>query len=301
MNQNRNNLFSSYTENIKVFFRSRSVLSQLILINIIVWIFINILDVFFFLFQVNNFSIISFFALPSNIEFLLFKPWTLLTYMFLQKDFLHILFNIISLYFGGKIFLEFLDEKKLLSTYIFGGLTGGLFFILSYHLFPVFKDIVSQAILLGASASVVAIIVAVATYVPDYLVNIFLLGTVKLKYIAIALVILFTLSINKENPGGHLAHLGGAFWGFIYILQLRKGKDVSRIFDSLKNIFRSKPKLKVDFNEHKRPLSDEEYNRKKFEQQEKIDAILEKISNSGYNSLTKEEKALLFNVSNKKK
>ncbi len=300
MYSNRNNFYSAYTNPVKQFFFSnRSVLSQLILINVIVWFSVNLLNVFFYLLVIKNFSVISYFAVPADLKSLLLKPWTIFTYMFLHEDFFHILFNMISLYFGGKIFLLFLDEKKLLNTYIFGGLTGGFLFILSYNVFPVFHPVVLQSICLGASASIVAIIVATATYAPKYKVNLFLLGSIEMKFIALSMVALFTLSINKENPGGHLAHLGGAFWGFLYVMQLKKGKDIYYFFNTVKSFFKINPKLRVERNEHKRPVSDEEYNRKKREKQERIDTILEKISQSGYSSLTKEEKDLLFDSSKK--
>jgi len=301
MYQQKNSNFSPFLKDIQHFFMSRSVLARLILINIIVWLAIKFLEVFFYLLMIHNADIAIFFSLPANIHSLLLKPWTLLTYMFLHEDFFHLFFNMISLYFGGRIFLEFLDEKKLRSTYIAGGLAGGLFFILSYNFFPVFGSVVSQAVLLGASASIVAVLVAVAVYVPEYKVNLFLLGIIKLKYIAISLVVLFTLSITKDNPGGHLAHLGGAFWGFIYAMRLKKGKDIFKNFNTFINLFSFKPRLKVNYKANKRPVSDEEYNRQKVEKQEKIDAVLDKISRSGYSSLTKEEKELLFDSSNKNK
>ena len=301
MYQQKNNNFSPFLKDIQHFFMSRSVLARLILINVIVWLAIKFSEVFFYLLMIHNADISIFFSLPANIHSLLLKPWTLFTYMFLHEDFFHLFFNMISLYFGGRIFLEFLDEKKLRSTYIAGGLAGGLFFILSYNFFPVFGSVVSQAVLLGASASIVAVLVAVAVYVPEYKVNLFLLGIIKLKYIAISLVVLFTLSITKDNPGGHLAHLGGAFWGFIYAMQLKKGKDIFKFFNTFINLFSFKSRLKVNYKANKRPVSDEEYNRQKVEKQEKIDAVLDKISQSGYSSLTKEEKELLFDSINKNK
>lgn len=305
-----------YLNQIKYFFKRKSVLSQLILINIVVFISVNLIDLFLWLCNINiNVSSVPgiskvtyWLSVPSNLHYLIQRPWTLFTYMFLQENFFHILFNMIVLYFAGIIFTEFLDDKKLLSTYIFGGLTGAFFYIFSYNIFPVFNNVVSQSVALGASASVLAILVAIATYVPNYSVMLFLIGKIKLKHIAIILIIIDILSINKGNPGGHIAHLGGALWGYVSIILLRKGYDFSEIFSkyNLKKFFLyyKKPK-KVKFkniyhNKSERPLSDEEYNRKKAEKQKKIDKILDKISKSGYESLTKEEKEFLFNASNKK-
>lgn len=301
-------------DGIKDFFKSRSALSQLIIINIVVFLAVNIIKLFFFLFQVdlyvdNNTNIsrvISWFAVPSSLKALALKPWTIFTYMFLHENFFHILFNMFVLYFGGSIFTQFLDNRKLVSTYIWGGIVGAIFFILAFNVFPVFRDHVEFALALGASASVLAILVAVATYVPDFSVTLIIFGRVKLKYIAIVLVVLDVLSISKGNPGGHIAHLGGALWGYIYIKRLKRGKDLNAYLprinwkkivawfykDSSKSGFKN-------IHVNQRPITDEEYNKMRAERQQKIDKILEKISKSGYESLTKEEKALLFDASNK--
>jgi membrane associated rhomboid family serine protease len=244
-------------------------------------------------------------AVPSDLHLLMTRPWTIVTYMFTQESFFHILFNMMVLYFGGRIFTEFLDDRKLVNTYIWGGLTGALFFIVSYNLFPVFSEDVRMSVALGASASVLAILVAIATYAPNYTVYLLLLGRIKLKYIAIVLVIIDLLSINRGNPGGHIAHLGGALWGFLSVMLYRKGlKNFPGInWYGIKNLFTwfNKPRY-TRYKEVNtgRPLNDDEYNRIRAERQKKIDIILDKISKSGYDSLTKEEKELLFSASNKK-
>jgi hypothetical protein len=227
--------------------------------------------------------------------------------MFLQEDFFHIFFNMIVLYFGGRIFLEYLNERKLLSTYILGGLSGELFYILAFNVFPVFSESVYYSVALGASASVLAILVAAATYVPDYSVVLVLFGKVKLKYLALVVVLIDLLSISRGNAGGHIAHLGGAFWGFIYIWYFKKGTDMTLNLSSMnfRKFFKyfTKPKdtTKYDTTANEgRPLTDEEYNYRRNNHQEKIDHILDKISKSGYSSLTKDEKELLFKSSNKK-
>ncbi len=305
---------TSPLENIRDFFRNRSALSQLIIINIIVFLAVNIIKLFFFLFQVELYpdentdisKVIYWLAVPSSLKALAFKPWTIFTYMFLHENFFHILFNMFVLYFGGSIFSQFLDGRKLISTYIFGGIAGAVFFIISFNMFPVFNEHVHNSIALGASASVLAILVAIATYVPDFTVNLLFFGRVKLKYIALVLVIVDVLSISKGNPGGHIAHLGGALWGFIYIRQLKHGNDLSQFVNGihLKRFFSWFYKRPAKFrfkNVHvnQRPYTDEEYNRIRAEKQQRIDSILEKISRSGYESLTKEEKALLFDASKK--
>jgi len=159
-------------------------------------------------------------ALPADFGQLILKPWSIITYMFLHEGFLHIAFNMLILYFGGQIFLQFLDAKKLIGTYILGGISGGLLFILTFNIFPVFNEIVSGALALGASASVMAVLIAIAAYVPNYTVRLMLLGNVKLKYIALFYVIMDIISIPQGNAGGHIAHLGGAFFGFYFIFLL---------------------------------------------------------------------------------
>jgi len=306
---------NSYIDNIKTFFKNRSVLSQLIIINIIVFLAINVIKLFFFLFQVDLYTddstniskVVHWFAVPSSLKALVLKPWTIFTYMFLQENFFHILFNMFVLYFGGSIFSQFLDSKKLLSTYIFGGISGALFFIISFNIFPAFGNYVEYAVALGSSASVLAVLVAIATYKPDFSVSLILFGRVKLKYIAIVLVIIDVLNISKGNPGGHIAHIGGALWGYLYIRGLKSGNDLSRFLPQIKwkkyfSFFYRDP-VKSKFKHvhiNKKPYSDDEYNRNRADKQEQIDKILEKISRSGYESLTKKEKALLFDAGNKK-
>jgi hypothetical protein len=201
------------------------------------------------------------------------------------------------LYFGGILFMQFLGGKKLLSTYIIGGLVGAIFYILAFNYFPVFSQITKISVALGASASVMAVLVAIAVYMPDFVVQLFIFGRIKLKYIALAFVIIDLISIDKENPGGHIAHLGGALWGFVYIMMMKNKFDVYKIFNPIrnffKNIFTPKPKMHVEYKKS-RPLTDDEYNKNRVEKQKRIDSILDKISKYGYTSLSKEEKDFLF-------
>ncbi|MCX6234210.1 MAG: rhomboid family intramembrane serine protease [Bacteroidetes bacterium] len=305
--------YQSPLSGIKSFFRSKSALSLLILINIVIFLIINIINLFYWLFTMDvtltdiaGASKVTFWlAVPSDLHLLLARPWTIVTYMFTQESFFHILFNMMVLYFGGRIFTEFLDDRKLVNTYIWGGLAGALFFIVSYNIFPVFSEDVRMSVALGASASVLAILVAIATYAPNYKVYLLLLGRIKLKYLAIVLVIIDLLSINRGNPGGHIAHLGGALWGFSSVMLYRRGlKNFPGInWYGIKNLFTwfDKPRY-ARYKEVNtgHPLNDDEYNRIRAEKQKKIDIILDKISKSGYDSLTKEEKELLFSASNKK-
>ena len=288
-----NQLFNQF----KYFLNQKTTLVQLIKINIFVWLFVAIVFLFSYLFQFQN-SIIEWLALPSSIDTLIARPWTIFTYMFLHQDIFHILFNMLLLYFGGILFTQYIGSKKLLQTYLLGGIFGGLFYIAAFNIFPVFSNVVLVSSALGASASVIAIVIAVATFKPDIEVQLVFFGNVKLKYIAIGLLLLDLVSIEKGNPGGHIAHLGGAFYGVLMALNLKyKYLKLPRL--KIKKLFERKPKMKFYKNEnYKRPVSDDEFNRQKAERQKKIDSILDKISKSGYENLTKEEKEFLFKSSN---
>lgn len=291
-------------DEIKISFKQGNSLTKLIYINLGVFLGIKIVQIFFFLFNTaeGSESFIRWLAVPSNLSELIRKPWTVLTYMFVHEGFIHILFNLLWLFWFGKIFLEYLDQKKLAGVYILGGLSGAFLYIFSFNVFPVFDSIATESIAIGASAAVIAIVIAISVYVPNYTVYLLFVGRVKIKYIAI-LVFVFTSVLDfSTNTGGKIAHIGGALFGFIYIHQYRKGTDISkglsRILDRFLSFFKPKVKLKV---EHKRPVNDMEYNKMKAREQEEINRILDKISKAGYDSLTKEEKKILFNMGEKNK
>lgn len=297
-------MHSSIFQEIRDFFVKGSVLARLIGINIAIFVLVALVRLAFFLMNVPSAydGMIHWFGVPSNTEVLLSRPWTLITYMFLHFDFFHIFFNMIMLYIGGRLFKEFLGEQRLTGTYLLGGLAGGLFFILTYNLFPVFQEARYVSVAIGASASVLAIFIAIATYMPNYELPLIILGRIKLKYIAFFFIVIDLISIDKGNPGGHLAHLGGALWGFGYIMLLKGGKDPGKFVTvwirALANIFKPKPKMRVEYHNRK-PVSDDEYNRQRAENQKKMDSILDKISKHGYQSLTTREKEILFKLSNK--
>jgi membrane associated rhomboid family serine protease len=299
--QPQGNIFDSA----KDFFSRKSFLPRLILINVGVFVLVYFVNLFVWLFQINiegpsALSPLSqLLAVPSSMERLLLKPWTLITYMFLHERFFHLLFNMIILYFGGSIFLQYLSQRKLLSTYIIGGLTGAFFYILAYNSFPVFNQANLNAVALGASASVLAVMVAIASFVPQYTVNLVLLGPVRLKYLAIAFIVIDIFSIIGNNPGGHIAHIGGAFWGFAYVYLLKRNVDVYSIFNGFYRQKITVSHRKGVRTDEGRPLSDDEYNKRKNASQEEIDKILEKIAKSGYGSLSSKEKEMLFRMSNK--
>jgi membrane associated rhomboid family serine protease len=290
-------------DDIKKTFRNGSNLTRLIYINIAVFILITIVAITGFLINDPEISAkaLNLFSVPSSFKALLLRPWTLITYMFLHKDIWHILFNMLWLYWFGMIFLEYLDQRKLVAVYLLGGISGAVVYILSFNVFPAFTGIVAESVAIGASASVMAIVIAIAAYVPDYTVQLFLFGRIKIKYMALAIFILTSVMDFSVNSGGKLAHIGGAFFGYFYTLNLRQGRDIgngfNRVIDFFATIFKPRKKLKVT---HKKAATEYEYNKIKTEHQARINSILDKISKGGYDSLTKEEKETLFNESQKK-
>ena len=286
-------------DELKDSFRSGDMLTRLIYINVGVFLLVNILMVFGF-FANSDWSIVSWFTVPAAPGRLITQPWGLITYMFLHEGFFHLLFNMVWLYFGGKIFLEYLNPKKLLSVYLLGGLAGAALYILAYNLFPVFSNELAYSQALGASAAVLAILIAIATFVPDYTVRLFLIGTVKLKHIAIFSVVLDLLSIPQGNAGGHIAHLGGALFGFLYARQLQKGSNLAvgfeKLLDNFFSLFKPKPKMRTAYKAKTR--TEQEFHERKASEKATLDKILDKISASGYDSLTKAEKEFLFKMNN---
>ena len=278
---------------IKQTFKQGSIVTRLIYINIGVFLLIKIIGLLFYL-GGQPFKLENWLSVPSNINDLILRPWTPITYMFLHVGFLHLLFNILGLYWFGKMFLYQFEGRKLLSLYLLGGISGALLYVAAYNIFPSFSSV--YGLLLGASASIFAILVALAVYEPNREIYLVFVGAVKMKYVAGFYVLLSIISISASNPGGNLAHLGGAAWGWFYIYQLRRGKDwgagLVRFIDKLAEGVKNRNKMKVTYKNP--PRDDYEYNRQKHEQQEEINHILDKIAKSGYESLTKREKEILF-------
>ncbi len=283
-------------------------LIQIILINAIVFILINVIRVF------TSISgnpevyawVINQLALPSDISAFLVKPWTIITYFFTHESFFHVLFNMLFFFWFGKIIYEFLGNNKLINLYVLGGLIGGFLFILIYNLIPFYNDRVQLSILMGASAGVFAVVVGAATFMPNYTFFLLFLGPIKIKYIAIFYVLLSFFNIDGSNAGGELSHLGGALIGFLYVQQLKKGNDIGQpiinFINFLKSLFVRKPKIKVSYKNtesSKGRKSTTKTDQSKNINQDEIDTILDKISEGGYESLTKEEKQKLFNASKK--
>ena len=196
--------------NLKRMFQSGNILSKLIYINVGLFILIRLASVLFMLFNVQGVPFLQYLQLPASPELLLFRPWTLFTYMFTHFDFLHILFNMLWLYWFGGLFLNFFNERQLGGLYILGGLAGAILFVLAYNIFPYFQNVASFSYLMGASASVMAIVFAVSFYRKDLEINLFLIGRIKLIYLAIFTLVIDLLAMTSDNAGGHIAHIGGA-------------------------------------------------------------------------------------------
>lgn len=270
-------------------FRSGNPLFLLIGINVLIFIVINLFAAGGYLFSGHTAAadwLTRQLSMPAYLPELPFKFWTIITYMFTQREFFHLLFNMLWLYWMGIIFLDFLNKRQFIFTYLAGGLMGALFYLLAYNLFPVFNEIVQNSFILGSSASVMAIVAATATLVPDFSIRLLLFGNVRLKYLALAYFVLDIISMGGGNPGGSIAHIGGALLGFIYIKQLQGGRDLS-------DILKKRSKLKVVKNTNSDPVSSGSPD------QDSIDRILDKISRSGYESLSKTEKEQLFKASKK--
>jgi len=290
-------------EDIKSTLRDGSNLTRLIYINIGVFLIISIFSIVGYLLNNQQISekVLNFLAIPASLNNLLVKPWTIITYMFTHKNIWHILLNMLWLYWFGRIFLEYLDQRKLVAVYLLGGVSGAVLYVLSFNIFPVFKDDVSLSVAIGASASVMAVVIAIAAYVPNYAIQFFLLGRIRIIYVALAIFVLTSIPNFPSNSGGKLAHIGGALFGFLFTLNIKKGRDIGKginsIIDFFATLFKPRRKMKVTY---KKPASDYDYNKTKTEHQVKINQILDKISKGGYDSLTKEEKDTLFKESQKK-
>ncbi len=294
---------SHFVREIRSSFGNAQALYRLMVINVVVYLIVGLTGTLFFLFNLND-TIIQWvvreLSMPSQPALFFVRPWTLFTYMFVHTSFMHILFNLVVLSWTGKIFTEYLGNDKLWATYIIGGLFGGVFYFLAFNLLPVFSAVGISATLIGASAGVVAILVAIATLLPDYTVQLMFVGPVRLKYLAIFLVLLYVISLRDGNAGGQFAHLGGAFFGFLMVKQLRQGRDMTAWLVKLGNRLKGKKKSYLKVVSRSAAGSDAHHKERQIASQEVIDRILDKINKSGFDSLTSTEKDILYKASGKK-
>lgn len=293
-----------FSEFKNAFQRSNNAHVQLIIINVVVYL---VLGVFFVILNVSEsggiFNIIhDQFSIPPKFADFLSRPWTIITYAFMHdlSGILHILFNMLGLYWFGKLFVEYLGSDKLIAVYVLGALAGGVFYLLMFNTIPFFVSQSGFPGMVGASAALFAILVATATLLPDYTFFLMFLGPIKIKYIAFFYIITSFLGTVGSNAGGNLAHLGGALMGYVYIKQLHAGVNwggwITATLQWFSALFSSKPKVKVTYRKDEPSIKSKPASKAS---QAEIDGILDKISDRGYESLSKDEKEKLFNASKK--
>lgn len=302
----------AFIEDIKRAYRQGSMLMRLIFINIGVFVLLHVVAIVMLLFNVWSDDMLHWVELPANLGLLLRRPWTLVTYMFAHYSLLHILFNMLWLYWLGRIFMEFFSPKQLTGVYLLGGWGGALLFLLAYNLLPHLA--MGHYFLIGASASVIAIVVATAVYTPNYKIGLLFLGEVSLKWVAIVTVAIDLLSMEGGNLGSSIAHIGGAIVGAIYALRIRAGHDITRplnaAIDGIVGMFNGRSFKLPDF---KRKSAGSTTRARGGAQQaprgarpadtvseEELDIILGKIKAAGYDALTDEEKDKLFKASRRR-
>lgn len=309
-------IFDSVKENFR---RPNNAIIQLIIVNVVIYLALGLLGV---ILNISNagevFAVIhDQFTIPPLFEEFITRPWTILTYAFAHDltGIFHILFNMLFLYWFGQIVQEYIGGQRVINLYILGALAGGVLYLVAFNLIPFYMGRSNFPGMVGASAAVYAVTIGAATLKPDHTFFLIFLGPVKIKYIALFYIVVSTLGLVGPNDGGNLAHLGGAFMGWFYISQLQRGRDmgswITRISDFFRERFGGKPRIRVS---HRKPKTggkafsggssrSKTATRKPSANtnasQDEIDAILDKISDTGYESLTKEEKQKLFNASNK--
>ncbi len=284
-------------QEIKESFKNGTTLTKVIYINLALFIIVKLALVFCGWFNMDE-SWSLYAMLPASLNTFIHTPWSIITYMFLHLDFIHIIFNVLMLYWFGTLFLQHYSQHDLVGVYVLGGLAGGAIYMLAFNLIPKFIGMAEFSHLLGASASVMAIIVATAVIAPEKQIKLFFVSQFRLKWLAIGAVVLSMLQMNAENAGGEIAHVGGAIAGFLFAKQYQKGKNITewinKIIHKTVNLFKGvgiKPKMKVTYDKRE---SDQDYNYRKKQENDEIDAILDKIKSSGYESLNDDEKRKLF-------
>ncbi len=319
-------MFQSIWDDVKREFQYGNMVTRIILVNIVIWVTVNLAKIFLVLPNPNSEAydtFLRFFSMSPNWKFILTHPWVPITSVFLHESFGHILWNMLSFYWFGRIVGDLLGNHRVLPLYLLGGLVGGAFYFVAAQFHWLGLGLPSEMVL-GASAAVMAMVACAATIAPDYIFNLLFIGPVKLKYIAFILFFLDLISIaDRSNTGGHLAHLGGAAFGLFFAAQLREGRDlgkpINQFIDFFLNLFNSsrKPKFTYErggggqksYSETQKKQSAQgsrtsdtikkSPNTGTLDDQARLDTILDKIKQQGYDSLTKEEKEFLFKASQK--
>ncbi len=313
---------AGFIDNIRGRFAAATVPVRFVMVNVAVFVIVRVVALVCLLFAVDATPAIELLEMPSNPVKFVHQPWSLISYMFLHYDVMHILFNMLWLYWFGAMFHQIFGTRRFVGLYFLGGIGGALLYMLAYNVLPLFSS--TEGLLLGASASVLAIVAATAVRQPDYKVGLLFFGQISLKWIAIVTIFIDVISIGSSNAGGHIAHLGGALTGAAFALADRRGTDITawfnRAIDWIVNLTRRRPRVKVG-NFHNSPFTrtkqqprddnrrqprddkqqDERDNGRRHTmtpaEEAEMDEILKKIKLSGYSSLTAEEKRRLFEVS----
>lgn len=285
-------MFQSIVKDIKNLFNYGNMVNKLIIINIAVFVIIALFEAFFPFYYTAH--VLPYIAIPGDINLLIYRPWTIITHMFVHAGIWHLVWNMITLYWFGNIAGDLLGDRRILPVYLGGGLAGALLYILSYSFI---SGIGTMA--LGASAATMAIVFMAIFTAPEYVMHLLLIGPVRIKYIGMAIFFIDLIGTrSSDNTGGHFAHLGGAFFGIIFVYLLRSGTDLSSIFnknqESKKRQTSTKSKLRLA---HKAPSLNKIDSRGHQEVLQKVDEILDKIKSKGYQSLTTEEKEILNKAS----
>ena len=266
---------------INLYISGLNIVEKIILFNITLYLLPFVLKTVLFLFNIKGLSIVNWFTIDATLSEFILKPWSILTYGFIHGSFSHIFWNMLILYYFGNILKNIFGEKLILNLFLSGIVAGGLTYLISYNLFPVFKGV--NSVMIGASAGVMSVLFFLAAYDPQYRIRIIFFD-IKILYIALFLFFYDIIQIPLNNSGGHIAHIGGALWGYYYSVKYNNGSDlVNSILSYFKKNTNNKPSVKSKTDN------------KSFDQ-DKIDEILDKISDSGYDSLTKSEKEYLFKV-----
>lgn len=305
---------SSFVDELKrEFSKTDNALIKIILINLFVFLFLLVAKVILTLSGAASVyhTFLQYIILPADLSSFAYKPWTLVSHFFAHEELFHILFNMLFFYWFGRLIDEYLGTRRLVALYVLGGLIGGITYIAIYNLVPYFQDVLPTSRLLGASGAAFAVAVGAATLLPNYTFHLIFLGPIRIKYIALFYIILSFAQSIGPNAGGNLAHLGGALFGYFFIVLLKKGSDIGKpvyfIMDTWEGLFKKRPPLRVTHRSKsvyqgsvsssytQTTKTSRVYN--EVPDQDEIDSILDKISKSGYESLSREEKQKLFRAS----
>ena len=305
---------AGFIDNLRSRYAAATVPVRFVMVNVAVFVIVRVVALVCLLFAVDATPAIELLEMPSDPVKFVHQPWSVISYMFLHYDVMHILFNMLWLYWFGAMFHQIFGTRRFVGLYFLGGIGGALLYMLAYNVLPLFSS--TEGLLLGASASVLAIVAATAVRQPDYKVGLLFFGQISLKWIAIVTIFIDVISIGSSNAGGHIAHLGGALTGAAFALADRRGTDITawfnRAIDLIVNLTRRRPRVKVG-NFHNSPFTRTKQQPRTDKQQyerdngrrhtmtpaeeAEMDEILKKIKLSGYSSLTAEEKRRLFEVS----